>query len=61
MKTICPGNWSAAVPAHANPPVLKDDGVPDGVVSHGVCDECMAAINKSLDAVEASRKDSKKA
>lgn len=48
MTTVCAG-WTAP---HPRVIVLKDDGVPDGRVSHGMCPDCDREMNGAIDVRE---------
>jgi hypothetical protein len=52
MRVVC--GW--CVPTK----VLRDDGVNDGKISHGMCEECAAKVNKELDERAAKIKESTK-
>src|ERR1035437_7058641 len=54
MRTVCPG-WPVArtgepdLAVHLASIVLRDDGVADGRVSHGICPACVAALDRDPD------------
>src|ERR1035437_2682264 len=54
MITVCPG-WPVArtgepdLAVHTAAIVLRDDGVADGRVSHGICPACVAALDRDPD------------
>ena len=52
MKTVCTG-WTK--PAHSMR-VLKNDGIRDGLLSHGMCPECVRAMSDQLSALEVRKK-----